>query len=309
MCGLFGMIDYKGVLNCWEKKRLIQTLANASEIRGKDATGITFLLREQIQIYKRALPAHKLHISLPLDVTMVMGHTRLATQGAFLENQNNHPFYGRCNQEEFALAHNGILYNDRELRIRENLPATDIETDSYIAVQLLEKEGAINTDTLAHMAEKVKGSFTFTIINRQGLFIIKGNSPFYLLHFKKGFYLYASTKEIMEYVLKKLKLKKWEYRQIPINSGEIVHLHRNGQIGLGKFVDTSSFDNWNWNPKKNYYLDYKGVLCKGKNNYGITQEELEQFMFQYDLDENDIEELFCDPKQVQEIIDELNLWR
>lgn len=32
-------------------------------------------------------------------------------------------------------------------------------------------------------------------------------------------------------------------------------------------------------------------------------------MFQYDLDENDIQQLFCDPKQVQEVIDELNLWR
>ncbi|RKJ37206.1 hypothetical protein D7Y09_16740 [bacterium 1XD42-1] len=307
MCGLFGMIDYKGVLNCWEKKRIIQTLANASEIRGKDATGIAFLLREQIQIYKRALPAHKLHISLPLDVTIVMGHTRLATQGSFLENQNNHPFYGRYSQGEFALAHNGILYNDRELRIKENLPDTDIKTDSYIAVQLLEKEGTINTDTLAHMAEKVKGSFTFTVLNRQGLFIIKGNSPFYLLHFKKGFYLYASTEEIMEYVLKKLKLKRLEREEISINSGEIIHLHRNGQVGLGKFVDSVFFDNRN--PKRFSYLNYYTDLCQGENDYKITKEELEQLMFQYDLDENDIQQLFCDPKQVQEVIDELNLWR
>lgn len=307
MCGLFGMIDYKGVLNCWEKKRIIQTLENASEIRGKDATGIAFLLREQIQIYKRALPAHKLHISLPLDVTIVMGHTRLATQGSFLENQNNHPFYGRYSQGEFALAHNGILYNDRELRIKENLPNTDIKTDSYIAVQLLEKEGTINTDTLAHMAEKVKGSFTFTVLNRQGLFIIKGNSPFYLLHFKKGFYLYASTEEIMEYVLKKLKLKRLEREEISINSGEIIHLHRNGQVGLGKFVDSGFFDNRN--PKRFSYLNYYTDLCQGENDYKITKEELEQLMFQYDLDENDIQQLFCDPKQVQEVIDELNLWR
>ena len=38
-----------------------------------------------------------------------------------------------------ALAHNGVLYNDRELRREQHLPTTPIETDSYIAVQLLEQ--------------------------------------------------------------------------------------------------------------------------------------------------------------------------
>ena len=38
-----------------------------------------------------------------------------------------------------ALAHNGVLYNDNELRRKQNLTPTPIETDSYIAVQLLEQ--------------------------------------------------------------------------------------------------------------------------------------------------------------------------
>ena len=38
-----------------------------------------------------------------------------------------------------ALAHNGVLYNDKELRRKQHLPPTPIETDSYIAVQLLEQ--------------------------------------------------------------------------------------------------------------------------------------------------------------------------
>lgn len=38
-----------------------------------------------------------------------------------------------------ALAHNGVLYNDKELRRKQHLPTTPIKTDSYIAVQLLEQ--------------------------------------------------------------------------------------------------------------------------------------------------------------------------
>ena len=38
-----------------------------------------------------------------------------------------------------ALAHNGVLYNDKELRRKQHLPLTSIETDTYVAVQLLEQ--------------------------------------------------------------------------------------------------------------------------------------------------------------------------
>lgn len=64
----------------------------------------------------------------------VMGHTRHATQGTLKFNGNNHPFRGRCGNTDFALAHNGILCNDRELRKELKLPKTKIETDSYRSV-------------------------------------------------------------------------------------------------------------------------------------------------------------------------------
>ena len=37
----------------------------------------------------------------------------------------------------FALAHNGVLYNDRNLKDSENLPKTCIETDSYVAAKAI----------------------------------------------------------------------------------------------------------------------------------------------------------------------------
>ena len=76
-----------------------------------------------------------------------MGHTRMTTQGDEKFNFNNHPFYGKTDLE-FALAHNGVLYNDCRLRITEHLPSTRIETDSYVAVQLIEKKGTLDTDSL-----------------------------------------------------------------------------------------------------------------------------------------------------------------
>ena len=37
---------------------------------------------------------------------------------------------------------------DKELRQERNLPDTNIETDSYIAVQLLEQQGKLNFSTI-----------------------------------------------------------------------------------------------------------------------------------------------------------------
>lgn len=63
-----------------------------------------------------------------------------------------------------------------ELRKIEHLPDTIVETDSYVAAQLLEKEGAVNLSSLSNMAEKARGSFTFTVLNRDGLYIVRGTA-------------------------------------------------------------------------------------------------------------------------------------
>ena len=85
---------------------------------------------------------------VPRSLSIVMGHTRMATQGSELVNTNNHPFPGVAGQTHFSLAHNGILTNDKTLRKKYKLPATKVETDSYVAVQLLEQYGQINFDSL-----------------------------------------------------------------------------------------------------------------------------------------------------------------
>lgn len=45
---------------------------------------------------------------------------------------------GVAGRMPFALAHTGVIRNDADLRWRIRYPRTDIETDSYIAAQLIE---------------------------------------------------------------------------------------------------------------------------------------------------------------------------
>ena len=79
------------------------------------------------------------------------------------KNYNNHPFYGQAGKTRFALAHNGVIGNDDMLRRSYKLKKTKIETDSYIAVQLLEYKKCLDMKSIRFMAEALTGSFSFSI--------------------------------------------------------------------------------------------------------------------------------------------------
>ena len=162
MCSLFGLIDFKECLSTHTKNKILNTLARECQVRGTDATGIAYSFNGRLRIYKRPLPARKMKIHIPHGVNAVMGHTRMTTQGNAQFNQNNHPFLGKVDGSSFALAHNGVLWNDKELRMEENLPMTSVETDSYVAVQLLDGfaeyflSGSVNQEaTIEHHAKRI----------------------------------------------------------------------------------------------------------------------------------------------------------
>ena len=109
MCSLFGLIDFKGCLSTHTKNKILNTLARECQVRGTDATGIAYNFNGRMRIYKRPLPARKVEIHISHGVNVVMGHTRMTTQGNAQFNQNNHPFLGKVDGNSFALAHNGVL--------------------------------------------------------------------------------------------------------------------------------------------------------------------------------------------------------
>lgn len=198
MCGLFGVYFYdKPVTNFRE---LVKKLAYASTVRGTDATGLAWVKDGKMNIVKDGKSAYLYngYSKIPEDVNVVLGHTRRTTKGDAKFNQNNHPFVGNANVK-FAFAHNGVIDNDLELRKEFDLPDTNIVTDSYVCVQLLEKKGKLDFETVKWMAETVEGMFTFTILDcRNNLYIVKNDSPFILAHFKSlGMYAWASTEEIL----------------------------------------------------------------------------------------------------------------
>ena len=289
MCCLFGILDYGHSLSAPQKNHILSVLSKACEARGTDATGIAYNTRSAMKIYKRPLPAHRMRFRLPNDVHYVMGHTRLSTQGDRRRNRNNHPFKGYASGHPFALAHNGVLNNDRDLRKKKKLPATNVETDSYIAVQLIERSGTLSFDILKQMAEQLNGTFTITVMDREDhLYIVKGNNPLCLYHWPKlGLYLYASIKAILKQALQSIRIKLGWPEEIPIDSGDILCIDPYGQITQSRF-DTAKlyYDTFRfcWPGQRSFWAGsavYDGYISELKSvsrAFGYSPEEIDELL-------------------------------
>ena len=197
MYGLFGFVRYgESIKNLL---LLTNSLAEQAALRGTDATGIAYSEGGKLRIHKDGKSAYELDFKHSDEVRTLIGHTRHSTQGSEKKNFNNHPFPGKVGGLDFALAHNGVLMNDDELRKSLSLPKTKIETDSYVAVQLLMSKKKLDFESIKFMAEKVSGSFSFSIVDgEENLYLVKGESPLHILHFPKSeIYVFASTEAIL----------------------------------------------------------------------------------------------------------------
>lgn len=270
MCGLYGFINRgKTSINA---NGLTKGLATSAMVRGKSATGISYNVDDHLCTIKAATPADKFVIDLPKSVKSVMGHTRQTTKGSETFNYNNHPFNGVTGGSTFALAHNGVLDNDYDLQLSEELPITKIMTDTYVAVQLLEKYSAkssdLTFDAIQKMSEKVSGMFAFTILDNKDFFwIVRNDSPVYLVKFPKlNLFVYGSTKQIVEDGLKRGGITG-KYEQIPVDEGEILCIDLEGTIHRFTFKVNERFYNYN---NKWYSVANGGCSVKPNKSSGAV---------------------------------------
>lgn len=305
MCCLFGIHDYSHSLTQKQKKRLLSILGTACEARGTDATGIAYNAEDKLCIYKRPRPARWMRFQVPHTADVIMGHTRMTTQGNERKNHNNHPFPGYVKDRQFALAHNGVLYNDLQLREEYKLPATKIETDSYIATQLIEDSGELNFGSMQYMVEKLEGSYTFTVLSdKDELYFIKGDNPICLYHYPdRGLYVYASTEEILRTALQRLPFSLGTPVRVDLVCGDILQIDKHGHQDRSSF-NTSKLFHCMYEPWMDYgfYSFVSSVSPSVKSSY---LDDLKSIAMYYGLYPEDIDSLIndgMDPMEIEEML-------
>ncbi|MBL0217012.1 MAG: hypothetical protein IPQ07_24450 [Myxococcales bacterium] len=148
MCGIFGVICSSSQP---ADRQLVRDLAisllHHSETRGREAVGVAIHDGHQIHVLKQAgsvtdfLANPKFHALLdrvlaeaaPGRPIAITGHSRLATNGAQSNGDNNQPV---ITQGAVAL-HNGIIVNDRKLAARYPTIVPQGELDSEVLAAVL----------------------------------------------------------------------------------------------------------------------------------------------------------------------------
>ena len=196
-------------------------------------------------------------------------------------------------------------YATIEFRKSRNLPETKIETDSYVAVQLLESKDKLNFDSLRYMAETVEGNFTFSVLDDDNsLYFVKGSNPLCLLHFESlGLYIYASTESIMKNVLKRVGLHKFAFEKIEVIEGDILRIDKDGKIIRSEFESKlyrSKYMNW-YGDDEPYYGVHEELLLAYCGCYGVDSSDVE-LLLEYGYTCDEIEDMLADHTLLQETL-------
>ncbi len=164
MCGIFGVICSSSQP---ADRQLVRDLAisllHHSETRGREAVGVAIHDGVQIHVLKQAgsvtdfLANPKFHALLdrvlaeaaPNRPIAITGHSRLATNGAQSNGDNNQPV---ITQGTVAL-HNGIIVNDRKLAARYPTIVPQGELDSEVLAAVLRTKLDGNNDLVAATRE------------------------------------------------------------------------------------------------------------------------------------------------------------
>lgn len=224
MCGIFGVITKKDS-NYEAKllKRVLNNLAELSESRGKDSSGICFrndnfkryeILKSNQQITGLMQTKDYKGISEEFFENykdnrqlITFGHSRLVTNGSQLDSNNNQPVV----KDDIIAIHNGIIVNAESLWDKFGLKR-DFEIDSEVMLSLIKhfrSTSNLNSiEALKEVAAEVNGTVSTCILFQKlnEALLYTNNGSLYYATNNTDILFFASERYIIEKVVKENKL-------------------------------------------------------------------------------------------------------
>lgn len=249
MCGIFGLAvkkdaSYKPAFI----KKSLDTLANLSESRGKDSSGLVF--RDEIvkkfivykgDVYLDFLLNDK-HVKQTIDYMSdthqgdswrtftAMGHSRLVTNGSQLNDENNQPVV----KDGVIGIHNGIIVNETELwsRYPDMQRSCQIDTEVMLAlvrwhIQQGWDIGSALSKTVNEIFGTVATALLFTDLDV--LALTTNNGSLYVLTNEIDFFAFASEDYFLRELAKRMNLdivESFWIRQVAPGTGFVLDLEK-----------------------------------------------------------------------------------
>lgn len=224
MCGIFGIIcGDKSAYGPHLLSSMFTRLALYSESRGKESCGFAFnnLLKNEIKVFKGAVPVSeaikgdeynsevKQYFNSGGAEIIIMGHSRLVTNGSQLNDENNQPVI----KSGIIAVHNGIITNTEALWNSNKHLKRDyiIDTEVYLALagDKINKSKNITLE-LQNVMSDIKGTISAAMIfsGNRLVYLATNNGSLYILTDRRDIIIFASEKNMLQKLISSAKLKK-----------------------------------------------------------------------------------------------------
>jgi hypothetical protein len=247
MCGIFGLVlrsdarfDRKQV------PKLITRFYALAESRGKEAAGLAVVLRDRIEVVKRPVRARRflrdpetravlravVEATAADDPLIVLGHTRMVTNGSPDNPDNNQPVI----RDDLIGLHNGIVVNDGELWGRHPELDRTYEVDTEVILAIVaqaRRDGGTLATAVARALVECRGANSIALLGAGDdmLALATTNGSLFFVHAHDGSALmFASERYILEQISGESRV-----RQVFAGMQPIQLLSREGAIA--KFRD------------------------------------------------------------------------
>lgn len=223
MCGIFGIVIGESFqLPANELKDVINRLFKLSESRGKEASGLAVRVKQSIYVLKEPVSSSKLIKSgkyqnlfktiiknegyngaYPQTPVLILGHSRLQTNGSSEINSNNQPVV----KDGAVGIHNGIIVNDEELW--KSFPVIkkqyDVDTEVFLGLlQMFRSEGQSIVEAVRSVFGHIEGSASVAVnFDDSNTLVLATNTGSLYMCFSKNekMLVFASEKYILEQIL------------------------------------------------------------------------------------------------------------
>ena len=230
MCGI---VAFKG--NKEKTSEVIFEGLKLLEYRGYDSCGIGVIDNNEIKTFKwkgRVRKTEKRFIESKIKSPIAIGHTRWATHGE-PNDVNSHPITSF--NKKFAIVHNGIIENYRELKkvLIEKGYEFYTETDTEVLVNFIELcvSNAKHVDKgISYALSKLEGAFGIVLIQRSNtdiMYAARKGSPLAFGKKRDNFFIASDATPIIEYTKKIIYLDNGQLLKINKSNFEVLDFDLN----------------------------------------------------------------------------------